>query len=109
LRQQRQAALGDEIDTVGRRGFFDRRHHVIEPHSKVWIVPSNQRAFEFSQQESKIFLDHVEVQRLIRYYRVNAEAAGIRAPEASDHRDHFYEWGFSKGRFDKLPALSNSR
>src|SRR6185436_16295468 len=58
---------------------------------------------------SKIFLDHVEVQRLIRYYRINAEAAGIRAPEASDHRDHFYEWRFSKGRFDKFPALSNSR
>ena len=105
LRQERQAALGDEINAPGRGRRFDRVQELVEPDPEIGIVPADARPAQLPPQEPQVVLDHLQVERLVRDDRVDAEAAGVGAAEAAEHRHDLEERGFAQRRLDELPAL----
>src|SRR5947199_2378043 len=93
------------IEPGSRR--FDRVQHLVEADAEVGIVPADARPAQLLAQEREIVLQHLHVERLIRHDRVDAEAAGVRAAEAAEHRHDLEERGFAQRRLDELPALAH--
>src|SRR4029453_11382300 len=58
--------------------------------------------------ETQVIADLIEGHRLIRYCRIDAEAAGVWAPQAAHHRHHLEERRFGDRRFDEFPALAQA-
>ncbi len=109
LRENREAAFGDEVDASRRHGIFDRVHEVVEADAEVGVVPSDSWALELCEQEPQILLQHVEIQDLIRHRGIDAEAACVRAAQARDHRDQFEEGGLAQRRLDEFPSFAYAR
>src|SRR5207247_8842853 len=74
----------------------------------IGIVPAHAWAAQLLPQELEVVLQHLHVERLVRHHRVDAEAAGIRAAEAAEHRHDLEEGGFAESRLDELPPLADS-
>ena len=108
LRKEREAAFRDEVDRARRDRIFDGIHATVELDAEIGIMKRDQRAFEFRQEEPQILFHHREVQRLERHNGIDAEAAGIRAAQAPEHRDHLYHGRFPQGRVDELPSLPDT-
>ena len=106
LRQERQTALGDEIDAAGRHGLLDCVHVVVESDTKVRIVPAYTRPPELPQEKSQVLFDHIEVQGLIGYDRIDTKVAGVRTSQASEHRNDLDEGCLPESLLDELPALA---
>ena len=110
LREQRQAALGSESDAARRYGLLDGGHVVVEAHAEVRVVPADTRIGHHLGDEAQVVTDLLELERLVGNLGVDAEAAGIGAPDAADHRDHLEARRHAtKRRLDVLPALPNAR
>ena len=109
LGEEREAALANEVDRPVRHGVFDRVEVVVEAHAEVRIVPADERPLHLRLDEAQVALQHLEVERLIRNLRVDAERAGVGAAEAADHRHQFHDRRLAQHRLDELPALDHTR
>jgi len=108
LRQERQAALRDEIDPVGRHRCVDRVQVGVESNAEVRVVPTDARPLELPDEEPEVVGEHPEVQRLIGNDGVDAEAAGVGTPKAADHRHDLEKRRLPERRFDELPAFPHA-
>jgi hypothetical protein len=92
-----------------RHGGLDRLHIVIEPDSEVGIVPADDGILDLGQQKLEVIPQPVEAERLIIDCRVDAEAAGVGASQAPDHRHHLDGRRFLQGGFHEPPPLLQHR
>src|SRR6266850_6378860 len=107
--QDRQAALGHEIEAFLRSCRCNRFHILLKAYSEIRIMPGDQRLLEFSQKKPQIFLHCFKIQRLVRNYRINTEGTGVRATHTSNHGNEFEEGGFLQRWLDELPAFLYAR
>src|SRR5437868_4810455 len=61
---------------------------------------------ELGAQEPDVFLQHVEIERLVRHRGVDAETTSIGAAEAGEHRNALDHRRLAYGRLDERPALA---
>src|SRR5689334_13786473 len=108
LRKNREAAFGDEIDTVWRYRLFNCLHVVLKPDAKIWVMPSYEGTFKLLQKKRQVFFHDLKIKRLVRDNGIDTETARVRAPQTSDHRNHLYDRRFSKSRLDEFPSLTHS-
>ncbi len=62
---------------------------------------------ELPEEEPQILLELIQIERLVGHDGVDAEAAGVRASQAGDHRDALEQRGFAQVRLDVAPALAD--
>jgi hypothetical protein len=67
IRSKRQAALGDEPDAARWNRILDHPEVVVEPDTKVGIVPSDDRVLDRVLQEPEIIPHLLEIERLVVY------------------------------------------
>src|SRR5882724_3023984 len=109
LREQRQAAFGDEPHAAGRHDILDGRHVVVEADAEIRVMPGDTGPLQLAEQEAEIGADLLEGQRLIVDDRIDAEAAGVGASHAADHRHDLEGRRLGDGLFDEPPALREAR
>ena len=109
LGKQRKAALCDVVHPVGWNRIFDGVQVIVEADTEVGIVPPDSRPFHLGEQEPQIGPQPIETQRLVIDHRVDAEAAGVRATEASYDRHDLDRRRLCQSRCDELPPLFDGR
>jgi hypothetical protein len=109
LGEQGQAALGDEVDAVSGHDRLDGVHVVVEPDPEVGVVPGHPRPLHRLEEELQVVLELLEIQGLVGDLGVDAEAAGIGTPQASDHGDDLEKGGLLQRVLDVGPAFPDSR
>ena len=108
FRQERQAAFRDVADAAGRDRLFDGTEVIVEAYTEVRVVPADDRPLKLGEKKPQILLQDIEFQGLIRYGRIDAEAAGIRTPQAAEHGNDFEQRSFLEDCLDEGPAFADS-
>src|SRR5687768_3944447 len=68
-------------------------------------MPADERTSHFFEEEAEVRTDLIEAERLIVDGGIDAEAAGVGAAHAADHRHHLDEGRRLRDRLlDELPA-----
>src|SRR5882724_9217522 len=92
-----------------RCGRLDRLHVLLEAYAEVRVVPGHDGALDLAEEEGEVFGHLAEAEGLVVDRRVDAEAAGVGAAQAGDHRDDLDGRRFGQRRFYELPAGREAR
>ena len=109
FRQERKAALGDEVDAPRWDRFFDRIHRFVELHAEIRVMPSHEGAAELPAEKRQVALQEVERKLLVRHRGIDAERTAVRAPEAADDGDDLDDGCLAERGVDELPPLLHAR
>src|SRR5581483_3068907 len=99
----------DKVRAPGRDRLFNGAEGLVEPHAEVRVVPADARPFHVGEEEPQIVADLIGLERLVVDGRVDAEAAGVWAAKAREHRDDLDRRRFLERLGDVLPPLADTR